>query len=220
MLHAHQDQRPQRLRGRQASTARRRPLEPAQQIAAHAVHEAGVSVEKGGDRLQGGLELHALPKEFDVGEGALRHGRPASSGRPPLLLDRGGIAPTGLIQELLQELLQERLNACPCDSVAEVAWACRNLLELKIQTMYVLRHRQNAQGYVDDMWIDGLQTFEAIDVWSLEIDKAFERAFSKQPSDVGADRASPLHESPFADTIANLKAEKTRAASRSHAARR
>jgi hypothetical protein len=43
------------------------------------------------------------------------------------------------------------------------AWAARNLLELRIITSYILKSKTNADRFMNDMWPDGVELFEALE---------------------------------------------------------
>ena len=94
-----------------------------------------------------------------------------------------------LVHSMLKH--QHHLTVGYQKSTLLLAWACRNLLELDIITQYCLVSPQNGKDFVDDMWIDGIEIFEA-----------FKKRFQAIEPD---EQTLELDE-----TIANYRAEKAK----------
>jgi len=58
------------------------------------------------------------------------------------------------------------------ESTPLVAWACRNLLELNIQTQYVLSSEANARRYAGERLAGGIEIFDAFQTWAARNDPA------------------------------------------------
>jgi hypothetical protein len=71
VLDAHESQRAQGLRGRDAVAPGAGVLQAALQIQADSFDQSGVLIEEGVDALQDGIEIDAQPVQFQVGEAEL-----------------------------------------------------------------------------------------------------------------------------------------------------
>jgi hypothetical protein len=92
-----------------------------------------------------------------------------------------------LIVCLLNALLKEgqSLSAGLEKSTTLSAWACRNLMELRIYAEFSLRSESNAKAVVDDVWIDAIETFVAMRHW-LKLHGADASALSEVFAGFGA----------------------------------
>ncbi|MGI9074504.1 MAG: hypothetical protein ACR2JB_25035 [Bryobacteraceae bacterium] len=72
-----------------------------------------------------------------------------------------------MVMSLLDHMLRQRhyLGVGYKKLSILLAWACRNLLELRIYTRYALQSSQNCKDFADDMWVDAIQIFEALKGW-------------------------------------------------------
>jgi len=112
VLEAHQHQRAQHLRRRQAATAASGLLQTAHQIAPHPLDHLMLAVEETGNRLQQRLQAQALPNQFDIRKADLPRRRPCHGSAllvvlalrcaRPRALQRFDIARAGLHQQVLE----------------------------------------------------------------------------------------------------------------------
>jgi hypothetical protein len=77
-----------------------------------------------------------------------------------------------LLVSFVNALIREErgLSAGLKGSTPMLAWACRNMLELDISIKYSLESRVHGRSFVDDMWTDGIQVFQAFRSSLLRMD--------------------------------------------------
>lgn len=85
-----------------------------------------------------------------------------------------------LMNAVSREYHQLKVGAQKAPQLA--AWAARNLLELKIITSYVLVSQRNAGRFIDDMFPDGIEFFEAVE--RLQSRNAVEAGITYDPGPV------------------------------------
>lgn len=58
------------------------------------------------------------------------------------------------------------------ESTPMLAWACRNLLELNIRTLWALSSEANARHFANDRVAEGIDIFDSFQVWAARNDPA------------------------------------------------
>lgn len=88
---------------------------------------------------------------------------------------KASIDPIALFRDALARILREtaiqnnRLNPIRQSDVTELAWAARNVLELRIWTRYIFQSSENVTRFRQDELIDGAETLEALIVFDKEV---------------------------------------------------
>jgi hypothetical protein len=75
----------------------------------------------------------------------------------------------GILNSAYQNYNSVEIGAAKMPTLA--AWGCRNLLELRVITIYVLRSKEDAQAFKDDLAADAKELWEAAKLIAVNVDK-------------------------------------------------